>query len=476
MTLTVAFPPSVNVHAFVSFPPLEQAPDQTASRPFEILSVIAVPVANGAEPVLPTTTRSPAGLDDTDSPLRPLAVTVSVAVPPGGVIVRAALRVVPPNAPLIVAEVEAVTDPVVTVNVALVAPDATVTLAGTVATVLLLVSETTAPPVGAAVVSVTLPCDAVPPTTLVGVTESADKDAGGGGADTVNTALRVEPPDAPLMVTDVDAPTAAVVTVKDTLVAPAGTVMLPGVVAADVLLLASVTMAPPLGAAPDSVAVPWTLPPPTTLVGLSAIEESVGVDGVTVNVADCVTPPPDTEIVTTVCTVTAEVKTLKPPLSVPAGIWTLAGTEATAGLLLVRAKVSSGPANGSGDAMVTRPKELPPNPTVEVGLSVNDEGGCCGVNVTGACTLTPFQVAVTVAVVFAETPLVGIANDTDQLPGATNTDAGGVTASELLDSVTEAPPGGAWPVNMTMPPGCAPPLIELGEITSDFSAVGWTIS
>ena len=391
-------------------------------------------------------------------------------------IVRTALRLVPPNAPLIVAEVEAVTDPVVTVNVALVAPDATVTLAGTVAPVLLLVSDTTAPPVGAAVVSVTLPCDAVPPTTLVGVTESADKDAGGGSADTVNTALRVEPPDAPLMVTDVDAPTAAVVTVKDTLVAPAGTVMLPGVVAADVLLLASVTMAPPLGAAPDSVAVPWTLPPPTTLVGLSAIEESVGVDGVTVNVADCVTPPPDTEIVTTVCTVTAEVKTLKPPLSVPAGIWTLVGTEATAGLLLVRAKVSSGPANGSGDAMVTRPKELPPNPTVEVGLSVNDVGGCCGVNVTGACTLTPFQVAVTVAVVFAETPLVGIANDTDQLPGATNTDAGGVTAGELLDSVTEAPPGGAWPVNMTMPPGCAPPLIELGEITSDCSALGWTVS
>ena len=29
---------------------------------------------------------------------------------------------------------------------------------------------------------------------------------------------------------------------------------------------------------------------------------------------------------------------------------------------------------------------------------------------------------------------------------------------------------------MTMPPGCAPPLIELGEITSDFSAVGWTVS
>ena len=213
---------------------------------------------------------------------------------------RTALRVVPPNTALIVAAVEAVTDPVVMLKVALVAPDATVTLAGTVATALLLRSDTTAPPIGAALVRVTVPCDAVPPTTVVGLTESADNATAVGGAATVNTALRAAPPDAPLIVTAVDAPTAAVVTVKDTPVAPAGTVMLPGVVAADVLLLASVTVAPPLGAAPVSVAVPWTLPPPATLAGLSAIDESAGVDGVTINVADCVTPPPDTEIVTTV--------------------------------------------------------------------------------------------------------------------------------------------------------------------------------
>jgi hypothetical protein len=467
LTLTAASPVSVNVHVFVLFPLLEQAPDQTASRPFDTLSVMAVPVANVADPALPIATRSPAGCDDTDAPSRPLAVTVSVAVWPGGVIVRTALRVAPPNAPPIVAGVEAVTDPVVTVNVALVAPDATVTLAGTVATVLLLVSETTAPPVGAAPVRVTVPRDAVPPTTLAGLTESADTAAACGGAEIVNTALRVVPPEAPLIVTVVGAPTAAVATVKDAPVAPAGTVMLPGVTAADVLLLASATATPPLGAAPVSVAVPWTLPPPTTLVGLSAIEESAGVDGVTVNVADFVTPPPDTEIVTTVCTVTAEVKTLNPPRSVPAGIWTPAGTEATAGLLLVRVSVSPGPPNGRGDAMTTRPEELPPNPTVEVEVRVNDMGGCCGVNVTGAVAMTPFQLAVTVAVVFSETLVVGIGNDADQLPGATNSDAGGPTAGELLDSVTEAPPAGACPVNMTRPPGCAPPLIVLGEIDSD---------
>jgi len=76
----VAVPLSVNVHVFALLPPLEHAPDQIASRPFETLSVIEVPVANDAEPVLATATLMPAGFDSTRSPLRPLAVTVSVAV------------------------------------------------------------------------------------------------------------------------------------------------------------------------------------------------------------------------------------------------------------------------------------------------------------------------------------------------------------------------------------------------------------
>ena len=71
---------SVRVQLFVLFPPLEQAPDQTASRPFETLSVIEVPEENDADPVLPTATLIPAGLDVTRSPLRPVAVTVSVTV------------------------------------------------------------------------------------------------------------------------------------------------------------------------------------------------------------------------------------------------------------------------------------------------------------------------------------------------------------------------------------------------------------
>jgi hypothetical protein len=68
----------VNLHVFVFLPALEQAPDQITSRLFVALSVIDVPVANDADPVLPTATLIPAGLDDTRSPLRPVAVTVSV--------------------------------------------------------------------------------------------------------------------------------------------------------------------------------------------------------------------------------------------------------------------------------------------------------------------------------------------------------------------------------------------------------------
>ena len=76
--MTDAAAVSVNVQVFVLFPPLEQAPDQMASRPFE--TVIEVPVVNDADPVLPTATLIPAGVEVTLSPVRPVAVTVSVAV------------------------------------------------------------------------------------------------------------------------------------------------------------------------------------------------------------------------------------------------------------------------------------------------------------------------------------------------------------------------------------------------------------
>jgi hypothetical protein len=80
---------------------------------------------------------------------------------------------------------------VVTVNVAVVDPAATVTLVGTcAAAVLLLVSDTLAPPVGAAPLSVTVPVDELPPVTLVGFRVTEDKDTVAVGF-TVNVAVLV---------------------------------------------------------------------------------------------------------------------------------------------------------------------------------------------------------------------------------------------------------------------------------------------
>ena len=78
--VTVAAPVSVNVQLLVSLPSLEQAPDQIASRPFDTVNVTLVPGANDAVPLVPVLTLMPAGVDVTRSPLRPVAVTVSVTV------------------------------------------------------------------------------------------------------------------------------------------------------------------------------------------------------------------------------------------------------------------------------------------------------------------------------------------------------------------------------------------------------------
>ena len=92
-------------------------------------------------------------------------------------------------------EVDALTEVVVTVKLALVAPAGTVTLAATIATALLLLeSVTTAPPDGATLVSVTVPCDVPPPVTLAGLSVNVLRLAGGGTGVTVSVVVRLAPP------------------------------------------------------------------------------------------------------------------------------------------------------------------------------------------------------------------------------------------------------------------------------------------
>ena len=146
--------------------------------------------------MLPTATLIPTGLDVIRSPLRPVAVTVSVAVCAGGATVKTAVRVTPPALAVIVTSVDVVTALVAIAKVVLVAPGATDTLAGTVAAAVLLDSDTANPPAGAALVSVTLPCEVPPPVTLPGFSTRVFRLTGGGGADaavTVSVPARLVP-------------------------------------------------------------------------------------------------------------------------------------------------------------------------------------------------------------------------------------------------------------------------------------------
>ena len=86
--------------------------------------------------------------------------------------------------------VELATALVPKVKLALVAPAATVTVAGAVTAGLLLETATCAPPAGAGPFSVTVPVAAAPPVTLAGPTFSAETT----GGSTVSEAVPVAPP------------------------------------------------------------------------------------------------------------------------------------------------------------------------------------------------------------------------------------------------------------------------------------------
>jgi hypothetical protein len=172
---------------------------------------------------------------------------------------------------------------VVTENVAVVCPAATVTLAGTAAAVLLLPSVTTAPPVGATAVNVTVPSELVPPVTLVGLNDTEETVTGTATGLTVRVALPLLVPDVPVMVTVVTVVTAVVVTENVAVVWPAATVTLAGTAATAVLLLPRVTTNPPFGATPVNVTVPVEPAPPVTVDGLNDTVEIAA--GFTVKVA-----------------------------------------------------------------------------------------------------------------------------------------------------------------------------------------------
>lgn len=117
---------------------------------------------------------------------------------------------------------------VLTVNVAEVAPAATVTVAGTVADVELELRLTGYPPVGAALEMVTVPVLLVPPTTLVGFNVTL---LTVGPSTMSGPVILVVPTCAPMLAVTV-LTTPLVVAVKVAVEEPAGTGTVPGTVTA----------------------------------------------------------------------------------------------------------------------------------------------------------------------------------------------------------------------------------------------------
>ncbi len=261
-----------------------------------------------------------------------------------------AVLVTPPEEAVIVMVMDAATEVVVTLKLAVVVPAATVTLAGTVATTVLLLERVTAVAAEGAGLMLTVPCEVLPPATVAGVSVTLLRAGGTLGVQPDNVACVELPP--------------------------------PFTVTTQVGELNGCTW---IWKAPDASEVPravpstkieWLgrapLPSRRSCPAFSSARVMVGggAGGATVNRAVMVKPPKEAEMVTEVDAATERVDTANVALLLPAGTITLSGTVAAAVLLLESA--TGAPPAGAAPVSVTVPTEEL-TPTTLVGLSVNEE-------------------------------------------------------------------------------------------------------
>jgi hypothetical protein len=187
-----------------------------------------------------------------------------------------------------------------------------------------------------------------------------------------------------VIVTDVVALTLVVATLKPHAVLPEPTVTLAGTLASAELLLDRATVAPPAGAPPESDTKPDVGSPPVTLDGLIVTLCNVGPAGalppVTVSTADRVAPLKLAVIVTDVVVATATVDTANVAVNPFGAIVAVAGTLATAGLLLDSVTT---PPSVAATSVIAVPADCVPPATVD-GLRSNVDncaggGAACGV-------------------------------------------------------------------------------------------------
>ena len=296
-------------------------------------------------------------------PITGLVVTVTLLMAGGGgLIVSATVLLTPASEAVSVTPVEVATLPMVTVKVADVDPAGITTLAGTLAAeVLLLERKTVKPPVEAAAVEVTVPVAVPGPAMVVGLTENVLRT---GGGFTVIPNVVLLPPKVAVKVTAVELLTVPAVTRKVCVVVPCGTVTDAGRVAAFVLELVSVTVAPGGAAAPDNVRVPAPVVPLTIVDGVTT--RLLGTTGAGLTVTPVVTLTPENEavIVTAVATLTVPAVRMNVVEVEPAGTVTLAGIVAPAGDEL--SATVAPPVNAADDRLTVQ--IAPPDGDTEVGL------------------------------------------------------------------------------------------------------------
>jgi len=364
--------------------------------------------------------------------------------------VRIAVFVVDPVLPEIVAVLVVVTVLLVTVKFADVWPTGTTTFAGTVATVVAkLVNVTVMPEPPAGPLSVAVPVEVVPPGTLVGLSVS---DAITGGL-IVSTALLLTPPAAAAIVEVTWDATPDVVTTKEVVFEPAGTVTVGGTCAA-AFELVTVTVIPPAGAIPVSITVAVDAPPPVKVVGLSVRVDITG--GLTVSFAVLVTLPLAAEIVATTEAATAEVVIANVAVFVPAGTVTMAGTCAAASELVI---AMSAPPEGALPVRVIVP--VADTPPVTVAGEIAKLKGTGGLIVSAPDLVAP-ATPVMVATICDATGVVATVKDAVFVPAATTTLVGTDAAAFELESETVKPPAGALPVSVTFPVEATPPVTLVG--------------
>ena len=189
-------------------------------------------------------------------------------------------------------------------------PAGTVTDAGTVRLVLLLLSATAAPPVLAAALKVTEQVDVPGVLRVAGVHDRPLTTVDGGFR--VRVAVTEAPFNVPVTVAFWLVLTLAAVAVKITVLDPAGTVTEAGTVRA-VLLLLSVTGVPPLGAAALRVTVQFDVP-------RDVIERGLHVRELSVNGVPTVTVPPVPLAVSLAAAGVVATTLVSPMLKVPEAI------------------------------------------------------------------------------------------------------------------------------------------------------------